>query len=585
MFNPTGLGRTIFRERYALHEDETWTEACRRVARWAASCEARDKIAEVEEAFFHILSEGLFMPGGRIWYAAGRPFAQGLNCFVLPVSDSREGIGTLFHDTMVVSGTGGGIGVNFSSLRGRGAPIHGMGGSSTGAVSFMKAQDAIGEQIIAGGSRRTALMQCLNIDHPDVVEFIDTKLERNELNNANVSVVIPKHMHPEWFADQVQRGSGMQLRFGGKPTGKRINASRLWERIVENAHNSGEPGVLNGYLANQENNMHYRHDLVSTNPCGEIWLPEYGCCDLGALVLPRFVRESGEVEYALLAESVYWSVRFLDNVLSVTSYPLSGIREMAQGERRIGLGVMGLHSFLLRRGVRYSRSTSEVTDLFEVLRNNAYNSSIELAKEKGSFAYYDEALLQSEYAKRLPRDIRERIQRYGIRNCAILTIAPTGTTSMVQDVTAGIEPIFSPVYLRGRFVTGEVVGERNRDQTLVVSNDFGKYLWLAEGAYDVSPESHFDVQRAVQPFVDNAVSKTVNLPADYKVDQLSDLLLSVLHDVKGFTLYREGSRENEPLQHVPVDKAQELLESWKGDIEMEDGTTAIDPCITGTCDV
>lgn len=448
----------------------------------------------------------------------------------------------------------------------------------------MKAQNAIGEQIIAGGSRRTALMQCLNIDHPDILEFISAKTERHELNNANISIVIPKHLKDTDFVEAVRFGDHIPTSHNGKFAGEFIKADEVWEKIVHNAWESGEPGVLNGYLANKTNSISYAHDLISTNPCGEIWLPGYGCCDLGALVLPRFVDSFGKVEYFKLKDAITWAVRFLDNVLTVTQYPLPEIKEMAQAERRIGMGVMGLHSMLLDMNVSYSSSDDEVAELFEAIQDNAYLASARLSQEKGSFALYD----PNQY--RLPLNgldagVRDECLKYGLRNCALLTVAPTGTTSMVQGVTSGIEPMFSPIYIRRRFVNGEIVGDRYHQSTLVISKDFTDHIGIAEGAYDVTPEGHFKVQALVQKYMDNAVSKTINLPKAYDEENLSDLWLDYLPQVKGSTFYREGSRANEPLEYVPTKDALEVLQNWKGDVENEDGTTSIDACITGLCDI
>lgn len=255
---------------------------------------------------------------------------------------------------LVTSGMGGGVGTNFSSVRPRGYPIHRMGGKATGSVSLMRMFNSVGDELVGGGNRRLALMECLNLDHPDILEFVSAKLDKGELNNANVSVVIPDDLSTERFLEMVENKEYLDLRFNriSSTLKKCVRADRLWDRIIRNAVNSGEPGILNGYLPNSENNVAYAHSLISTNPCGEIWLPAYGCCDLGALVLPHFVSK-GKLDYQLLDEQVQIGVRFLDNVLDVSHYPLPEIQEMCQNERRIGLGVMGLHSMLLDVGLTY----------------------------------------------------------------------------------------------------------------------------------------------------------------------------------------------------------------------------------------
>ena len=295
MFKPEGLGETIFQQRYALTPDETWEEACFRVARHVAAAEHPDKIKYWAERFAHDLTEGLFMPGGRIWYGAGRPTAQLLNCFVIPTTDSREGWGKTLSDTLIVSSLGGGVGINASPIRPRGSEIAGTGGHATGSVSLMQMVDRVGDVLRGGGGRRLALMLCLNITHPDITEFLDVKLDRSELNNANVSVVLPTGFSAEDLISRVNAGDSIELSFGGRDTGRSIEAGNLWNKIVDNALNSGEPGVLNAELANRENNIFYHKNLISTNPCGEIWLEAYGCCDLGAIVYPTLYGKEKEL--------------------------------------------------------------------------------------------------------------------------------------------------------------------------------------------------------------------------------------------------------------------------------------------------
>src|SRR5438477_36380 len=311
-FTPTGFGATIFGQRYALNGTETWLEMARRTAGIVASCEDNGKIKEYSDRFYEIIADGLFMPGGRICYAAGRPKGQMLNCFVLPTSDSREGWAQTASDSLIVSGTGGGVGINCSPIRPRGSVIKGHAGKATGAVSLMEIINAIGEVIRAGGGRRTALMLCLNHDHPDIPEFLDKKLDLGKLNNANVSVVF-QNEDPNVFLKKVENDEVHEFVWNGQVNAT-MPARELWRKILENAVQCGEPGILNGYLANQMSNIWYHKPLISTNPCGEIWLEAYGCCDLGALVLSRFVQD-GRLDKRRLARVISLAVRFLDNVL------------------------------------------------------------------------------------------------------------------------------------------------------------------------------------------------------------------------------------------------------------------------------
>ncbi len=561
-FKLEGLAETIFKERYAIHPQESWGDASYRLANHAAGAEEDNIREDITKKFYDDIVDNKFMPGGRIWYGSGRPRAQLLNCFVTPTADSREGWGKTISDVIVISGMGGGVGINLSPIRPRGSKIHGTGGIATGAVSLMQMINGVGDVLVAGGGRRMALMLDLNITHPDMPEFLDKKLDRKELNNANVSVVLDKRMPAKEFVRKVKAAEDFDLVHNGTVVGK-ANAKEVWSKIVSNAWNSGEPGVLNGDLANSESNLWYHKPLVSTNPCGEIWLEEYGCCDLGALVLPRFVDGSGSFDWVSFKRSIHTAVRFLDNVLTVNEYPLNEIRENCNNVRRIGLGIMGLHTMLIEMGYRYSSKEGKkfVARLMKFLKEEAYKASIDLAIEKGPFPAYDERFLESGFVKRaIPTDIQNQIRQHGIRNCALLTIAPTGTTGMVSGVSTGIEPLFSAAYWR-RFYRPTADGSRQLDKELVVDPlwDTVKDKSVLEGAYDIAPEDHFQMQVICQNEIDNATSKTINLPAEYSVDKLSDLWLEYLPYVKGTTFYRAGSRGEEPLEAIPIAEAKRLL--------------------------
>jgi ribonucleoside-diphosphate reductase alpha chain len=594
-FSPTGLGHSIFMDRYAFSPEEDYTQASRRVSKAVAAAENEDVRAYWEEKFFKLLSSNLFMGGGRIMYGAGRPKQQMLNCFVIPTDDSIEGWGKAVSDVMVISGRLGGVGANVSPIRPRGSYIKGNGGIATGAVSLAKIIDAPGYEIVGGGGRRMALMLALELTHPDIMEFLDAKLDRNELNNANISVII--NIPHEEFARKVRNDENIELHFEGakdkegNAIGGEIPARIIWEKIVQNAWENGEPGVLNSYLANEQNNIWYHSELICTNPCGEIWLEPYGCCDLGALVLPRFV-DNGSIDWDLLKEAVHIGVRFLDNVLSVNEYPLPEIAENCQQVRRIGLGVMGLHSMLMDLGFRYDDEESfELVDhLFEFIKIEAYRESIALAREKGSFPVLDrDRFVESGFMKNMPQSIRNDIRNIGIRNCALLTIAPTGTTSMVADVSSGIEPIPAPVYWRTRFVN-EDNGHRKRERELVVRDEFREHRHVVQGAADIPVESHFRMQKTVQKHIDNAVSKTINLPNDYPIEKLADLWLDYLPYMKGSTFYRWGTREFEPISPVPQEQWASVIAQTNGHTVYGDDPASVSgmltlDCVGGVCDV
>lgn len=559
-YQPEGLAKEIFDDRYTIKKGETWEQAGKRVATHVAGAEDESIRETIINEFYDVIRTNQFMPGGRIWYGAGRPRAQLLNCFVIPTADSREGWGKTISDVIVISGMGGGVGINLSPIRPRGSEIKGTGGIATGAVSLMQMINNVGDVIVGGGGRRMALMLDLELDHPDLLEFLDKKLDKKELNNANVSVVI--NTDPAEFVKAVKEDGYIIQTFNNEYYA-RIPAKEVWKKIVDNAWNSGEPGVLNGYLANSESNISYYKPMVSTNPCGEIWLEEYGCCDLGALVLPRFVDASGKFDWVSFNHAVRIAVRFLDNVLTVNEYPLPEIKENCENVRRIGLGIMGFHTALIQMGIRYSSEEGKefMDRLMSTLKEEAYEASIDLAIEKGPFNAYSEEYLDSGFIKRaIPVKIRERIAAHGIRNCALLTIAPTGTTGMVCDVSTGIEPLFAAAYWR-RFYKPTADGSRFLDKELVINP-----LWdevedksLLEGAYDIDPRGHFEMQRIAQSHIDNATSKTINLPADYPVDALGDLWLEYLPYLKGTTFYRAGSRGEEPLEAIPLEDAKRLV--------------------------
>lgn len=582
-FMPQGIGATILKDRYARSPEETWPEGSRRVADHVAQAEDNGKVKRYADRFHEQIVSGRFFPGGRIMYGAGRPKAQLLNCFVVPTGDSREAWGKTASDTIIISGLMGGVGMNLSPIRGRSYAIKGTGGTATGSVSYGHLINGIGDIIVGGGGRRMALMLALALNHPDVEEFLRSKLDLEELNNANISLIIPDDMSTEKFQEMVRNDEPIPLMFNGRPDefDRSISAKWLWDTLVENAYKSGEPGILNGFLANKMNNIWYHKSLISTNPCGEIWLEAYGCCDLGALVLPRFV-ENGVFDWSAFDESVRLGVRFLDNVLTVNHYPLQEIKDNCENVRRLGLGVMGLHTMLLELGMRYDDAASfEFVDhLFNTLKNTAYDASINLAIEKGPFPAYDPRFLESGFTKGLKRGIRYKIKEHGIRNCAILTIAPTGTTSMVAGVSSGIEPIPAPIYYRNYFKpSGEL------EQELVVEEAFNKYHPdLLQSAIDIPVRSHFEMQKIVQKHIDNAVSKTINMSKDADMKEFGEVWLEYLPHCKGTTVYRFGSRVNEPINPVPREQWEEVAgKAHVGEMSVDE-FMALD-CIGGVCEV
>jgi ribonucleoside-diphosphate reductase alpha chain len=580
-WEPTGLGREWMKDRYCHEGEDSWVEVAGRVGHVVGQNQ-RD-----QHRYMHAINQGGFVPGGRILTNAGRPKASMLNCYVVPTGDSREAWGQSLSDVLVVSGMGGGVGTNFGSVRPRGAHIRGTGGQATGAVSHMRMHDAVGNEVRAGGGRRTALMQALPINHPDIIEFITTKARRKDTKddhkNANVSVVIPSDYDPVEFVDDVRQGLQMPLFFDHQVYGK-VNARKLWDLIIRCAFTSGDPGILNQHLANQESNAPY--ELECTNPCGEIWLPPYGCCCLGSLVLPSFVRTDLARPYwdwDRVEQRVRLGVRFLDNVLDANSYPLDSIRDMAQGERRIGLGVMGLHTALLQMGLRYSSNEGRgaAAHMFQNMANWAYQESAQMARESGTFKGFDiDRVMANPFVQRLDDDTQEMIRRWGLHNVALLCVAPTGTTSGVRGVTNGIEPLYSPVYLRKNNVHTSHAGQ-DVQTTLVISKEFQQYPELAEGALNMDVEDHILMQEAIQEWVDNSVSKTINTHVGADRARVGAAILRHLPRLKGVTLYAEGSKEDQPLTSV-LD-IEQTLATWDGPVDHE-GSDALD-CAGGSCSI
>lgn len=582
------FSKTIFKLRYAFTPEETWENACKRVARQMAIAEDPDKVSKYEDKFYEILSKNLFVPGGRIWYNSGRPNPQLLNCFVLTADlDSKQGWGNLSKEMIITSMTGGGCGMDYSNVRPEGATIKGHRGECPGPVELMKLINNNGFPIKAGGSRRVALMFSLDLDHPDVEKFLDAKLKKGELQLANVSVRSKKTTE---FIKAVKENKNIELTWKGQYK-KEISARQIWNKIVKNAYDSAEPGFLNWELVLSESNIYYIEDLVTTNPCGEIALSEHDCCCLGHLVLPRFVK-NGEVDWHTLATVTRYGVRFLDNVLSVNHYPLEEMKEKSNKLRRIGLGVTGLADMLALLGYSYgSKKGNEFIDkLFRFISKVAYESSVMLAVEKGPFpACKPELHVKSGYMKRMPKKIKMLVEEHGIRNCALLTIAPTGTVSILSDnCSSGIEPMFAPAYER-RFWDGD-----KRKTELVFHPLFKKFMdenksvAHFKGSRDLSVKEHMEVQKTVQKHIDNAVSKTINIPEKYPVEEVNKLWLKYLPHLKGTTFYRENTRgyvDSEGNVHEPPLVALSLEEAKKRYTKDAKTGKDDDDCSGGVCDV
>jgi ribonucleoside-diphosphate reductase alpha chain len=554
-----------------------------------AIAEAPDKQKIYLDRFYQVLSTNLFVPGGRIWYNSGRTNPQLLNCFVLnPNKDSKEGWGQSAYDMIVTSMTGGGCGDDFSDVRPRGASIGSQRGAAPGAVELMRLIDACATPVRNGGQRRVALMFSLDLSHPDIEEFLSAKLTKGELTHANVSV---RSRHTKAFIKAVKDDGEIELHWKGKYK-RQIKARILWDTIVKNAYNSAEPGFLNWELVEHESNIYYIEDLVTTNPCGELALAAMEPCCLGHIVLSRFVKHD-DMDWAGLADTIRLAVRFLDDALSVNHFPLAAMKIKSNDLRRIGLGTTALADTLALLGHRYGSEEGNkfVEKLYRFISKIAYESSVLLAIEKGAFPLCNSLKhVESGFMKRMPHKIRSLVLEHGIRNCAILTQAPTGTVSILSDnCSSGIEPMFAPAYDR-RYWEHDV-----RKTELVFHPLFEKFMIEKKdvshfvGSHDLTVRDHLEVQRIIQKHVDNAVSKTINLPHDYPMEDMEKLWLEYLPHLKGTTFYRERTRgyinkegfsEPPPLEAIPLKEAKKRFKEIH-----TTGTEAVMECPTGVCQI
>ena len=559
-------------ERRYFMDSEDWDACSRRVSSAVATAENSHMVKYAEE-FGRIIYNLDFLPGGRILRNAGRQRGSMFNCYHLPMGDSREEIGQFYKDSLILWGEGGGIGVNASFLRPEGAPIKGVGGVSSGPVSFLRASDAIAETVESGGSRRAAALACMNVTHPDIIKFIDAKLKHGVLSCYNISVAVT-----DKFLEAVEADDDWEYKFAHQSYGV-IKARKIWNKIINNMVECAEPGLLN-WDKLIKNNSYYYDPVLGTNPCGEAVLSPYDVCDLGSLVLPNFITGTINTNWKKLEETIKIAVRFLDDVIEVNKYVLHEIDIKAHNSRRIGLGVMGLAEYLFAKKLKYGsrKAIAEVERLMRFIRDVTYETLVELAQEKGAFPKFDPIPYgKASFIRKLPASLRMAIKKHGVRCVTALAIAPTGTISLVADVTSSIEPLIKKAYKRT-----DRVGERMYVHPMYLDHlQTGDPLpsWYVDSD-DLDPSDHFEVQVAVQKFVDGAVSKTINMPAGTTPDQLSHLMLEYIPDLKGVTVYVDGSREGQILNSVSEEEVRNYLERNKAVTSAE----AVQ-CTTGMCDL
>jgi ribonucleoside-diphosphate reductase alpha chain len=566
-FDGDELRARVFIEKYALRSDDgellelTPREMWRRVAREIASVERTPELQSLwERNFLWLLEDFRFIPGGRIMHGAGNPRKVTLlNCYVIPIKDdSLEAIFDAAKEAARTYSYGGGVGCDISILRPKGAPVNNAARTSTGAVSFMELYSLVTGTIGQAG-RRGALMITIQDSHPDVLDFIELKRdpERQRVRYANISVKVSDELMKAVEAD-----GEFTLRFENevvKRIERKIRARELWNKLVQAAWECAEPGVIFWDTVVRESTTQYGGmEVITTNPCSEIPLEPYGCCDLGNINLSKFVlnpfTKDAVVDWVNLEKTARFAVRFLDNVLDYAAdrHPLPQQREASLRSRRIGVGFTGLADMLCMLRLRYdSDSAIEFVDkLFERIKNIVYDESVNLAIEKGSFPAFDlEKHLSSPFIQRLDERVIERIKKHGLRNAACLTVPPVGSGAILAGTTSGIEPIFSFSYIR----RSESLSQEEFKVYHPLVKEYMKRFGIDDEeklppffvtAHQIEPEMRVRMQATIQRHIDHSISSTVNLPHDISVEEVSKIyILAWKLGCKGITVYREGSRE------------------------------------------
>ena len=513
------------------------------------------------QSFASALVGHKFLPAGRILAGAGTGRAVTLfNCFVMgTIPDSMDGIFSALREAALTLQQGGGIGYDFSTLRPKGALVKGVGADASGPVSFMEVWDSMCRTIMSAGARRGAMMATLAIDHPDIEDFIDAKRSSGRLSNFNLSVLVS-----DAFMAAVKADGDWTLKFGGKDY-RTVKARTLWDRIMRSTYDYAEPGVIFIDRINGQNNLSYCETISATNPCGEQPLPPYGACLLGSINLAKLVRnpfeDDARLDMAELDRLTGIAVRMLDDAIDVSRFPLDAQRQEAIAKRRLGLGVTGLADALIFCKARYGskEGIALIQSWLGAMSQAAYRASAALAREKGAFPLFDrDAYLARPHIAALPADIRGAIAQHGIRNALLTSIAPTGTISLFADnVSSGIEPVFALSYSRKVLQpdgskTEEVVEDYALRKFKV---RFGANAALPDyfvTAQTLSPADHLAVQAAAQPFIDSAISKTINVPAAISFAEFEDIYRSAYDQgCKGCTTYRPNDVTGSVLSASP----------------------------------
>jgi len=566
-------------------------------------------VESATKTFYDILTSLRFFPNSPTFTGAGTPLGQLAACFVLPIADDMgkhpDGIFQTLRNAALIQQTGGGNGFSFSRLRPRGDRVMTSKGIATGPVGFLEAYDQSFDVIAQGGTRRGANMAVLNVEHPDIEEFIAAKAEEGKLTNFNISVGIT-----DAFMEAAEKGEDFDLinpRTG--KVWKTVNASEIFDKIAQYAHRNGEPGLLFLDEANRTNPVPHLYTLEATNPCGEQWLGPYENCCLGSINLAQHVTEDHQIDWEMLAQTVADTTHFLDNVVEVNAYvpAVPQLKEAAHRVRRIGMGIMGLADVMYATGVRYGspESIELAGQLMEFVRYQAMKTSIELAKARGPFPAIQGSIYDPEDLKWSPpaplhpytldfgrppldwSEIVNGIKAHGIRNGAQTTIAPTGTIGTVTGCEGyGCEPVFALAYTRYvKESEGDVALTYVSPQFVAALEDAGIEDGLKDQiieqikhdgtcqdveslpeairhtfvvSMDISPEEHVVMQAALQRFVDNSISKTINFPPNATVEDVKNVYKMAWElGLKGLTVYVTGSRQDVVLETKATAKTKQ----------------------------